>query len=162
VRPVVVMVVASLLLAACSSGGGAMTPTPAWTSTPFASVTPLTTVPAGSTPDSSPAVKQALTAVMTDFYIALSSGRIDDAYNFYSACMRKSVTKESVQFGAVSTGELTLLDLTVTQSSPTAATAIVMTRSHFAIGRQDTFTVQTRFIFENGNWRINSGGAPGC
>jgi hypothetical protein len=158
----VLVVVSGVVLAGCSSGGGAHTPTPAL------AATGATPVPAGSAVGETPsanmtpsALEATIRAAVEQPYKNLDDNNIDAALQGYSKCVRKTVTADNLEFGRNSTGKLTLAEFTLLSSTDTTASARMVTQTQFLIGRQNMYTMVANFVFEDGAWRLNSGG-QGC
>jgi hypothetical protein len=164
-----------LFAVGCSSGSSGKKPTPSSTESPTTPVAtrtvdpraPSATPPVG-TPIASgtlvtsagagvdPAVAQEVIDTIRRQIEALNAGKLDEAYNFYSACVKKKLTKDNLAFGRTATGTVTLLRVSVASANDRAAVAEIETQTKIFVGNQNHFKSNTNLVRENGAWKIDS------
>ncbi len=163
----------ALVGGACSSGGSprpTQTPTHAITavatlpispSVVGAPITAAPTVAPAQGPVAAPDLEGALTSAMTGYLAALNAGDFEKARGLLSKCGQQETTVDALRSGRSATGTLTLESISrFERLADGSAQAAVVTNSQFLIGTQSRFSTRSRFVLQDGVWKV--GGSAKC
>jgi hypothetical protein len=155
---------AAITMMGCASGrdpGTGVRPSVTAEVTVPAEVTPVAEVTVIADP-ANQAVAADIASLMQQLIVDLNERKYDAALALYSKCAQEKLTVDQLKFGRNSTGQMTLKKVSLMSATESSATAGIETGTEYYIGSANSFKSATRFVLEDGHWRIVGSGSSDC